>query len=74
MDVLKVREISEKINITEATLRIYLGHFSFNKFRIGNKYQVCDEFYKTLLKYLKIKKSYKYIKNLERALKTKVGE
>jgi hypothetical protein len=68
MSVYSTKEVSLMVDIPYSTMSTYLGHYSFDKFRIGNKYQVCNEFYSTLIKYLWNKKNYKYIRNVERLI------
>ncbi len=68
MGVYSVKEISLMTGITESVLRIYLGHYSFDKYYKGRKIEVSKDFYNTLLKYLWNKRSYKYITNVERLL------
>ena len=69
MGVYSIREISLMVDMSEDTLRTYLGHYSFDKYYKGRKIEVSKEFYNTLLKYLWNKRSYKYIKNVERLIK-----
>ena len=54
--------------MTESVLRTYLGHYSFDKYYKGRKIEVSKDFYNTLLKYLRNKRSYEYITNVERLL------
>ena len=69
MSVYSIKEVSLMVDIPQNTMRTYLGHYSFDKFRKGNKYQVGNEFYNTLIKYLWNKRAnYKYIMNVERLL------
>ena len=68
MGVYSIKEVSLMVDIPETTMRTYLGHFSFDKFRKGNKYIVGNEFYNTLIKYLWNKRNYKYIRNVERLM------
>ena len=68
MGVYSIKEVSLMVDIPYSTTLTYLGHYSFDKFRKGNKYQVSNEFYNTLIKYLWNKRAYKYIRNVERLL------
>ena len=69
MGVYSIKEVSLMVDIPYSTMLTYLGHYSFAKFRKGNKYQVNNEFYNTLLEYLWNKRAnYKYIKNVERLI------
>lgn len=68
MSVYSIKEVALVTDINYNTLSTYLGHYSFSKFRKGNKYQICNEFYNTLIKYLWNKKNYKYIRNVERLI------
>ena len=69
MSVYSIKEVSLMVDIPYSTMLTYLGHYSFDKFRKGNKYQVCNEFYSTLIKYLWNKRAnYKYIRNVERLI------
>ena len=68
MGVYSVKEISLMTGMTESVLRTYLGHYSFDKYYKGRKIEVSKDFYNTLLKYLRNKRSYKYITNVERLL------
>ena len=68
MGVYSVKEISLMTGITESVLRTYLGHYSFDKYYKGRKIEVSKDFYNTLLKYLRNKRSYEYITNVERLL------
>ena len=61
-----IKELSLMTKINHNTLGTYLGHYSFSKYRIGNKYEVCNDFYDTLIDYLLIKRRYELIKNVER--------
>ena len=69
MGVYSIRKISLMTGMTYSVLRTYLGHYSFDKYYKGKKIEVSKEFYNTLLKYLWNKRSYKYIKNVERLIK-----
>ena len=69
MSVYSIKEVSLMVDIPYTTMLTYLGHYSFDKFRRGNKYQVGNEFYNTLIKYLSNKRvNYKYIRNVERLI------
>lgn len=68
MGVYSIKEVSLMVDIPYSTMLTYLGHYSFDKFRKGNKYQVSNEFYNTLIKYLWNKRNYKYIRNVERLI------
>ena len=68
MGVYSIKEISLMTGMTESVLRTYLGHYSFDKYYKGRKIEVSKDFYNTLLKYLRNKRSYKYIENVERLL------
>ena len=61
-----IKELSLMTKIKESTLRTYIGHYSFDQYRVGNKYEVCNDFYDTLIDYLLIKRRYELIKNVER--------
>lgn len=61
-----IKELSLMTKINHNTLGTYLGHYSFSKHRVGNKYEVCNDFYDTLIDYLLIKRRYELIKNVER--------
>ena len=69
MGVYNIKEISLIVDMPANTLRTYLGHYSFAKYYKGRKIEVSKEFYNTLIEYLRNKRSYKYIKNLERLIK-----
>ena len=69
MGVYSIKEISLMTGMTESVLRTYLGHYSFDKYYKGRKIEVSKDFYNTLLKYLRNKRSYEYIENVERLLK-----
>ena len=68
MGVYSIKEISLMVDMSENTMRTYLGHYSFAKYYKGRKIEVSKEFYNTLLKYLWNKRRYKCIKNVERLL------
>ena len=68
MGVYSVKEISLMLDMPENTMRTYLGHYSFAKYYKGRKIEVSKDFYNTLLKYLRNKRSYEYIENVERLL------
>lgn len=68
MGVYSIKEISLMTGMTESVLRTYLGHYSFDKYYKGRKIEVSKDFYNTLLKYLRNKRSYEYITNVERLL------
>lgn len=68
MGAYSIKEISLMVDMPEYTLRTFLGHYSFAKYYKGRKIEVSKEFYNTLLEYLWNKRSYKYIKNVERLL------
>ena len=69
MGVYSIKEVSSMVDIPYSTTLTYLGHYSFDKFRKGNKYQVGNEFYNTLIKYLWNKRAnYKYIMIVERLI------
>lgn len=68
MDYYNVKEISLMLDVNDNTLRTYLGHYSFDKFRKGNKFKVDNDFYRTLLKYVEIKRNYDYIEKIERLI------
>ena len=68
MGVYSIKEISLMTGMTESVLRTYLGHYSFDKYYKGRKIEVSKDFYNTLLKYLRNKRSYEYIENVERLL------
>ena len=63
-----IKKISLVTDIPYSTLLTYLGHYSFDKYRKGNKYEVSDPFYKTLINYLCNRRTCKYIKNIERLM------
>ena len=69
MGVYSIKEVALMVDMPESTMRTYLGNYSFDKFRKGNKYIIGNEFYNTLIEYLWNKRSYKYIKNVERLIK-----
>lgn len=68
MGVYSIKEVGSMVDIPYSTILTYLGHYSFDKFRKGNRYQVGNEFYNTLIKYLWNKRAYKYIRNVERLI------
>lgn len=69
MGVYSIKEVSLMVDIPYSTTLTYLGHYSFDKFRKGNKYIIGNEFYNTLIKYLWNKRAnYKYIRNVERLM------
>ena len=69
MGVYSIKEVSLMVDIPYGTMLTYLGHYSFDKFRKGNKYIVSNEFYNTLIKYLWNKRAnYKYIRNVKRLM------
>lgn len=68
MGVYSIKELSLMTGMTESVLRTYLGHYSFDKYYKGRKIEVSKDFYNTLLKYLRNKRSYEYITNVERLL------
>lgn len=63
-----IKELSLMTKINYNTLATYTGHYSFDKYRVGNKYEVCNDFYDTLINYLLIKRRYELIKNVERLM------
>ena len=69
MGVYSVKEISLMVDMSENTMRTYLGHYSFAKYYKGRKIEVSIEFYNTLIEYLWNNRKHKYIKNVERLLK-----
>ena len=69
MGVYSIKAISFMVDMPENTMRTYLGHYSFAKYYKGRKIEVSKEFYNTLIEYLWNKRSYKYIKNVERLIK-----
>ena len=68
MGVYSIKEISLMVDMSENTMRTYLGHYSFAKYYKGRKIEVSKDFYNTLIEYLWNKRNYKYIKNVERLL------
>jgi hypothetical protein len=68
MEVYSIKEVALMVNMPYSTALTYLGHYSFDKFRKGNKYIVSNEFYNALIKYLWNKRNHKYIRNVERLI------
>ena len=73
MALYDIKEISIMLDVVESTLRIYLGHYSFDKFRKGRKFNVNDDFLNTLLEYVTNKRNRKYIYKIERFINGRIN-
>lgn len=60
------KKISEMLEVNYGTLRIYLGHFTFNKYFVGKNFDFSCEFLDDLLKYSENKRNYKFVSKIEK--------
>ena len=69
--LMNAKEISIFLNVSEPTIRVWLGHYKFNKYRHDKVrptlYDVSDEFYNDLYEYLDYKYS-RTAKTLQRRI------
>lgn len=66
MALYNIKEISTMLDVVEGTLRVYLEHFSFNKFKKGRKFNINDDFLNTLLEYVTNRRNRKYVYKIKR--------